>query len=92
METIDFVGMPTHSVEPVAPVALILIFLVAMLVSLAVSALMIVAFWKISAKAGFSGALGLLMLVPLGNVILPLFLAFAEWPAMKDKRVIQTEI
>ena len=24
METIDFVGMPTHSVEPVAPVALIL--------------------------------------------------------------------
>ena len=43
-----------------------------------------IAFWKICSKAGFHGALGLLMLVPVANFILPLYLAFAEWPAMKD--------
>lgn len=43
-----------------------------------------VAFWKICAKAGFSGALGLLMLVPVANVILLLYLAFAEWPALRN--------
>ena len=43
-----------------------------------------IAFWKICSKAGFSGALGLLMLVPIANIILPLYLAFAEWPALKD--------
>ena len=45
-----------------------------------------IAFWKICSKAGFSGALGLLMLVPVGNLILPLYLAFAEWPALKEKQ------
>ena len=44
-----------------------------------------IAFWKICVKAGFSGALGLLMLVPVGNLILPLYLAFAKWPALKDR-------
>jgi hypothetical protein len=43
-----------------------------------------IAFWKICAKAGFSGALGLLILVPVGNLILPLYLAFAKWPALKE--------
>jgi hypothetical protein len=43
-----------------------------------------IAFWKICSKAGFSGAIGLLMLVPIANIILPLYLAFTEWPALKD--------
>jgi hypothetical protein len=43
-----------------------------------------IAFWKICSKAGFSGALGLLMLVPIANIILPLYLAFADWPTLKD--------
>jgi len=44
-----------------------------------------VVFWKICAKAGFPGVLGLLMFVPVANVILPLYIAFAEWPALRDK-------
>ena len=59
-----------------------------MLVVLFISAfafiLPVVAFWKICSKAGFSGALGLLMLIPLANIILPLYLAFAEWPALRS--------
>ena len=45
-----------------------------------------IAFWKICSKAGFSGAIGLLMLVPIANIILPLYLAFAEWPALRSDR------
>lgn len=41
-----------------------------------------VAFWKICSKAGFPGALGLLMIVPIANLILPLYIAFAEWPTL----------
>ena len=42
----------------------------------------VIAFWKICVKAGFPGPLGLLMLIPLANVFLPLYLAFADWPAL----------
>ncbi len=43
----------------------------------------VIAFWRICSKAGFSGALGLLMLVPIANIILPLYIAFAQWPALR---------
>ena len=43
----------------------------------------VIAFWQICSKAGFSGALGLLMLVPIANIILPLYIAFAQWPALR---------
>ena len=43
----------------------------------------VIAFWKICSKAGFSGALGLLTIVPIANIILLLYLAFAEWPALR---------
>jgi hypothetical protein len=39
--------------------------------------------WRICAKAGFPGALGLLILVPLVNLLLLYFLAFADWPVMQ---------
>ena len=41
-------------------------------------------FWKICTKAGFSGALSLLILVPIGNIFLLFYLAFAEWPALRN--------
>jgi len=43
----------------------------------------IVPYWKIFEKAGFAPALSLLMLVPLVNVVMLFFLAFADWPALK---------
>ena len=36
-------------------------------------------------KAGFPGALSLLLLVPVANIIFPFYLAFAEWPALRDR-------
>jgi len=41
-------------------------------------------FWKICTKAGFPGPLSLLILVPIGNIILLFYLAFAEWPALRN--------
>ena len=49
------------------------------------AALTVIALWKICSKAGFNGALSLLMLLPIANIVLLLYIAFAEWPALKNK-------
>ena len=49
-----------------------------------ITAIIIFPYWKIFSKAGYSGALSLLMLIPLVNVIMLFFLAFADWPALKN--------
>ena len=41
--------------------------------------LTILPYWKIFGKAGFSSALSLLILVPLANIIVLYYVAFAEW-------------
>ncbi len=40
----------------------------------------VVAFWRICAKAGFPGWYGVAVVIPMVNLLLVLFLAFAEWP------------
>ncbi len=50
------------------------------------SILMVIAFWKICEKAGFPPPLSLLMFVPIANIVLVLYIAFTEWPALKDKK------
>ena len=42
--------------------------------------------WRICSRAGFPGALSLLILVPIGNLFLLFFLAFAEWPALRRQK------
>ena len=44
----------------------------------------VVIYWRIFAKAGYSGALGLLMFVPIVNIIMLCILAFGEWPIYKE--------
>lgn len=53
--------------------------------------LVVLPFWKICSKAGFHGALSLLMLVPVANIVLPFFLAFSDWPALKEPEAASTE-
>jgi hypothetical protein len=63
---------------------LVLLPIVVFLVAIPLTLLLVVwPFWRICTRAGFPGALSLLMLVPIGNIILPFVLAFAEWPALK---------
>ncbi len=40
----------------------------------------VVAFWRICAKACFPGWFGVGVLIPMVNILLVLYLAFAEWP------------
>ncbi|MHC4517710.1 MAG: hypothetical protein ACYTAS_03905 [Planctomycetota bacterium] len=46
--------------------------------------LSVIPFWMICTKAGFPGALSLLRLVPIANVVLPFYIAFAEWPVLRQ--------
>jgi len=48
-----------------------------------IAALVVVPFWKICAKAGYSGWLSLLVLVPIANIVFIYFLAFSNWPAQR---------
>jgi hypothetical protein len=43
-------------------------------------------YWFIFRKAGFAPALSLLMLIPLVNVVMVFYLAFAEWPALRQQQ------
>lgn len=52
--------------------------------ALAVIAVVVFAFWQLFKKSGHSGALSLLMLVPVVNLGALLYLALAEWPALKE--------
>ena len=47
---------------------------------LIIGIVVVVAFWRICAKAGFPGWYGVGVVIPMVNVLLVLFLAFAEWP------------
>ena len=42
--------------------------------------MIVLPFWRIFAKAGFSGWLSLLMIVPMVNLIALYVLAFSDWP------------
>ncbi len=47
---------------------------------LIVGTVAVVAFWRICAKAGFPGWYGVGVVIPMVNILLVLYLAFAEWP------------
>ena len=53
---------------------------------LIVGLLIILPLWKIFEKAGFSGPLAILMLIPFINILMIFYLAFTDWPALKGKQ------
>jgi hypothetical protein len=46
----------------------------------------ILPFWMIFSKAGFSGWMSLTQIIPIVNVIALFYLAFAEWPIHRGGR------
>jgi hypothetical protein len=58
---------------------LVILFIVFFIVILSV-----LPFWKIFGKAGFSPWLSVLMLVPVVQIVLLYFIAFADWPALQQ--------
>jgi len=68
----------------VAPVFGVFCFIIPLV--LIIAAVQILVFCKIFSKTGFSWALGLLMFVPIANIIMLFVLAFAEWPIERELR------
>ena len=47
-------------------------------------AVIILPFWFIFSKAGYSRWLSLLMVVPIINIVMVYFLAFSTWPSQRE--------
>jgi hypothetical protein len=47
--------------------------------------LKVVPFWMICKKAGFPAPLALLMLIPVADIVLAFYIAFAAWPALRQR-------
>ena len=62
---------------PLVSVFLVALFAVTLII-------LAIASYRLYQKAGFSGAIGLLMLVPVVNLGVALYLAFAEWPVLAE--------
>ena len=58
--------------------------LIIAVISLAAAVFGIFCWWRIFSKAGYSGALSLLLLVPVANLVVFLILAFGEWPILTE--------
>jgi hypothetical protein len=64
-----------------APEVFVLLF-----IGVITGVLVVLPFWKIFSKAGFSGWCSLSQFVPILNVIALFYLAFAEWPIHREFR------
>lgn len=53
--------------------------IVAGIIALLLIPVLVIPYWRIFSKAGFSGALSLLMLVPLVNLVILYYVAFSRW-------------
>ena len=61
------------------------------LMGLIVVIIKVLIFCKIFSKAGYCWALGLLMLVPIANIIMPFILGFGDWPIQKELRLLKQQ-
>ncbi|MBN1391493.1 MAG: hypothetical protein JW947_01670 [Sedimentisphaerales bacterium] len=82
----------TQEWSDVGPVIAILIVFVVAFVTLAIVAVKLLICCKIFSNAGYSWAMGLLMLIPIVNIIMAFYLAFADWPVRRELRSLQQKI
>ena len=63
-----------------------LIFGLIALFGVCMSVVMVIPYWKIYSKTGQPGAMALLQLIPLVNVVMLYVLAFSEWPIEREMK------
>src|SRR6266536_1603615 len=68
------------------------IIAVSSIISLAVLVFAIIIYWKIFSKAGYSGAMGLLMFVPIANIIALCILAFVNLPVLQELNALRQRV
>ena len=82
---------PFQHYSEAAPVFVLIFVALVILMGLIVAVIKVLIFCKIFSKAGYCWALGLLMLVPIANIIMPFVLAFANWPIQKELRLLKQQ-
>ncbi len=82
---------PFQHCPDVAPVFVAILVAFGILIYLIVAIIKALIFCKIFSKAGYCWALGLLMLVPIANIIMPFVLAFGNWPIQKEMRLLKQQ-
>ena len=80
-----------HNGSNVAPVFTGLFIMFIIFVAFIATIIKILIICKIFSKAGYCWALGLLMLVPIANIVMAFYLAFADWPILKELRQLKQQ-
>ena len=80
--------MQSYDAVPAVGAIFMLFFL---LIGLLVTLLMVWVYCRIFSKAGYCWALGLLMFVPIANIIMLFVLAFADWPVLGELRMLKQQ-
>ena len=75
-----------------APVFVAAMVVFVLLVGLVVIIIKTWIYCRIFSEAGYSWALGLLMLVPIANIIMPFVLALGDWPVQKELRLLKQQL
>jgi uncharacterized membrane protein YhaH (DUF805 family) len=65
--------------------------LIILIISLASIVITIIIWWTIFSKAGYSGALSLLFLIPIANVVMLLVFAFGKWPILRELEMLRQQ-
>lgn len=73
----------------VEPAFIIIFAFIVAFIALVVLAVKLLICCKIFSNAGYSWALGLLILIPIVNIFMAFFLAFADWPVRRELRLLK---
>ncbi len=66
--------------------------MISAIISLALIVFAVIIYWKIFSKAGYSGAMGLLMFVPIANIVALCILAFGNWPIYQELNALRQRV
>ncbi|GCE19187.1 hypothetical protein [Dictyobacter kobayashii] len=62
------------------------------IISLISIVIALIIWWRIFSKAGYSGAMSILMLVPIANLVAICILAFGEWPIQRELNMLRQQV
>jgi len=80
-----------HCSSGAGPVFVVVLIILALFVMLIITAIKILIACKIFSKAGYNWALGLLIILPIVDVVMVCFLAFSDWPILKELRQLKQQ-
>jgi len=80
-----------HHGPDMPPIFVMIILAFAIFVGLIVTIIKVLLYCKVFSKAGYCWAFGLLVLVPIVNIVMPFILAFGDWPIQKELRALKPQ-